>query len=121
MTYLEAVNKVLLRMREPQVSAVSASNYSRLVGQLVNEAKREVEDAHGWQDLRTLADATVTSGDTTATFLGTSRRTRILKMYNDTEDEPMYKVGRDYIVRQREYDNYTNSRPCWWSFRGHDS
>lgn len=50
-TYLQLVNDVLVRLREPQVSTVSQTPYSALIGALVNDAKREVEDAWQWSQL----------------------------------------------------------------------
>jgi hypothetical protein len=47
-TYLELVNTVLVAMREAPVSDVTQSNYTRLVGELINDAKEQVEDAHSW-------------------------------------------------------------------------
>ena len=51
MTYLQLVNKVLTRLRETNVSSVEESEYSRLIGELVNDAKRLVEDAWQWSTL----------------------------------------------------------------------
>lgn len=50
-TYLELVNDVLVRMREPEVTSVSENTLSKLVGKLVNDAKRQVEDAYSWNAL----------------------------------------------------------------------
>ena len=47
-TYLELVNDILVRMREPEVSTVQENVLSKLVGRLVNDAKRQVEDAYSW-------------------------------------------------------------------------
>ena len=44
-TYLDLVNDVLVRLREAQVTSVSQNGYSSLIGALVNDAKRETEDA----------------------------------------------------------------------------
>lgn len=51
MTYLELVNKVLRRLRESQVGSVSETDYSQLIGDFVNDAKRTVEDAWQWSQL----------------------------------------------------------------------
>ena len=40
-TYLQLVNDVLTRLRETTVANVSDSDYSALVGKLVNDAKRK--------------------------------------------------------------------------------
>ena len=44
MTYLELVNDVLTRLRETNVSTVSETNYSALIGKFVNDAKRQIVD-----------------------------------------------------------------------------
>lgn len=51
MTYLELVNSVLRRMREKTVSTVDETSISAVVGELVNDAKRVVEDAWQWSHL----------------------------------------------------------------------
>jgi hypothetical protein len=51
MTYLEIVNKVLRKLREDEVSTVEANDYSRLIGEFINDAKKEVENAWNWTSL----------------------------------------------------------------------
>ena len=51
MTYLELVNDVLVRLREPVVTTVSETTYSALIGKFVNDAKRSIEDAFAWNVL----------------------------------------------------------------------
>ena len=43
MTYLELVNDVLIRLREAEVETVSQTDYSKLIGKFVNDAKRSEE------------------------------------------------------------------------------
>jgi hypothetical protein len=50
-TYLDLVNDILIRMREPEVTTVQENILSKLVGKLVNDAKRQVEDAYSWNAL----------------------------------------------------------------------
>ena len=61
MTYLNVVNNVLRRMREEEVTSVSSSTYSKMVGDFVNDAKRSVEDAWDWSALRTTLTITTTA------------------------------------------------------------
>ena len=63
MTYLEAVNKILIRLREDEVTAVSETKYSKLLGELVNESLRDVENAWRWVALRQTVQAVTVSGD----------------------------------------------------------
>lgn len=51
-TYLSAVNQVLVKLRETTVTTVTQSPYSLLIGSLLNDAKREVEDAWQWSQLQ---------------------------------------------------------------------
>lgn len=51
-SYLAAVNQVLVRLRESPVTSVSQTNYSMLIGALINDAKREVEDSWQWSWLQ---------------------------------------------------------------------
>ena len=62
MTYLEVVNSVLKRLRESTVSTVTENAYSALVGEFVNDAKREVEDAYQWSTLLDYVDITTAPG-----------------------------------------------------------
>ena len=61
MTYLEMVNNILKRLRERQVSSVNENTYSALIGVLINDAKREVENAWDWSALRTSFAATTSA------------------------------------------------------------
>lgn len=51
-TYLGLINKVLIELRKPLITEID-SDYARLLGQKVNQAKEEVEAAHPWSALRT--------------------------------------------------------------------
>ena len=62
-TYVNLVNHVMRRLREDEVSSVSNTTYSTMVGDFVNDAKRHVEDAHDWSALR--ATITVSTSDGT--------------------------------------------------------
>jgi hypothetical protein len=54
MTYLELVNGVLSRLREPEVGSIiqSTDHVVNMVKALVNDAKRHVEMAHNWNATR---------------------------------------------------------------------
>lgn len=45
MNYLNAINRVLRRLREDEVSSVTSTAYAKLVGDYVNDAVRLVEDS----------------------------------------------------------------------------
>lgn len=61
LTYLQAVQKVLLNLRENTITDLSAP-YSQLIGEFINQAKEKVEAVHRWKGLSTtLAFTTVQS------------------------------------------------------------
>ena len=63
MTYLNLVNNVLRRLREDEVTNVSESTYSKMVGDFVNDAKDLVETAWDWSALRTTLTITTAADD----------------------------------------------------------
>ena len=85
-TYLQLVNDVLVRLREDTVSSVSETTYSALIGKLVNDAKREVEDAWDWEALKTTISATTIAATVSYTLTGAGTRFRIYEAINDTGD-----------------------------------
>ena len=119
MTFLEAINQVMVRLREDEVEAWDGSDYSKLIGRLVNEAKAEVEDAHEWNCLKDQFDASVVADDTTVSFTGTSQRTRIVQVFNQTETTRMQRVDRDRIIYWRNIGSSTSGVPYWFSQHGY--
>lgn len=84
-TYLELVNDVLVRLREPEVSTVQENVLSKLIGKLVNDAKRQVEDAYKWSAL--ITDIPVTTVDNTSTYsiTGSGSRYKVSEVHNTTK------------------------------------
>ena len=61
-TYLELINNVLSRLREPAVGSVTANTYTTLIGQYVNDAKEVVEDSWSWSVLETPVSFSLVAG-----------------------------------------------------------
>ena len=84
MTYIEIVNSVLVRLREEKVDTVEENEYSSLIGQLVNVAKRDVENSYNWEALRNTIHL-VTAVDTFHyELLNTTTDARTIDAYNYT-------------------------------------
>lgn len=95
MTYLEAVNNVLRRLRENEVSSVNETSYSKLIGNLVNDTKKEVENAWEWNRLRSTIIVTTVPGTYRYVLTGAGDRSRITHVINDTQNvEMQYMPGR---------------------------
>lgn len=85
-TYLQLVNDVLVRLRESTVNSVSSTEYSALIGKLVNDAKREVEDSWNWEALKTTISVSTSSPTVSYSLTGAGMRSRVLEVINDTSD-----------------------------------
>jgi hypothetical protein len=86
MTYLQIVNSVLRRLREDEVTAVADSTYSTLIGDLVNDAKKYVEDSWDWTALREAITVTTVASTKTYALTGSGQDFKLLNSYNDTSD-----------------------------------
>ena len=84
MTYLQLVNSVLRRLRENEVSSVSENSYSLLIGELVNDAKKTVENAWDWSALRTDITFNTSASDFTYSLTGAKDNSKVLDALNDT-------------------------------------
>ena len=119
MTYLEIINSVLLRLREDEVTASTETTYSKLVGQYVNQAKREVEDAWEWVALRNTVQATTVSGDYRYSLDGIKERFRITSVFNDTVNG--YLLPRDSEWMSNQFNTAgTTGQPTYYDIPGID-
>lgn len=107
MTYLQIINRVLRKLREKQVTTLT-SEYTNFIGQLVNDAKEDVEGAWDWKCLRTNIAVTTVAGTQDYALTGTNERSRLLydkatgwpMAFNLTEDGcQLYEVGLETIRR----------------------
>ena len=120
-TYLELVNNVLIRLREPAVSSIGDTPYSSLIGVLINDAKREVEDAYSWNALDSLIPIATVAGQREYTLTGSGDRFRVASVLNDTEDIPMAQADGNWIDRQYYLADVQNAAPIYYNFKGMDS
>jgi hypothetical protein len=120
MTYLEIVNKVLRRLRENEVSSVNETQYSRLIGDLVNEVKREVEDAWNWDALRTTLTASTAQSLFNYVLEGAGNRFRILNVVNDTEDTKVQYRDSEWFDRVFATQPVQEGAPLYYNLNGVD-
>ena len=118
MTYLELTNKVLRRLRENEVSSVQETPYSRLIGDLINVVKREVEDAWDWSALRTTLTATTSSGLFNYVLTGSTTRIRVLEVINDTSNWFLQQRSTRWFDQQFLLSNNQPGSPLYYNFNG---
>jgi hypothetical protein len=116
-TYLELVNDVLIRMREPEVSTVNENTLSKLVGKLVNDTKRQVEDAYSWNALtNTLMIETV--ADTYGYVLNDSgTRFKVIDAQDITNKSPINPISTK-LMSQYLLNNSNTGNPTYYNFNG---
>jgi hypothetical protein len=121
MTYLEAVNNVLRRLREPTVTSVTDTPYSAMLGVFVNDAKREVEDAHEWNVLSSTLTATTVQGVFNYTLTDAGTRFRVIDVLNDSKDHEVRYAPTKWMNKQFLLANTQQGSPIYYNFNGVDS
>jgi len=97
MTYLQLVNSVLRRLREDEVATVDQNSYSRLVGELVNEAKETVENSWDWTGLRTTLIIPTVKSTYLYTIPDSQNKIKVLNIINDTGNVFMARRGSSWM------------------------
>lgn len=121
MNYLEIVNSVLRRLRENEVSSVQETPYSKLIGDLVNVVKREVEDAWDWGALRTTLTATTTNNLFNYVLVGSTTRIKVLDVINDSDNIIMRQKSTRWFNRQFLTVGVQKGTPVFYNFNGVDA
>lgn len=120
-TYLDVVNNVLRRLREPVVSSVNDTDYSAMIGVFVNDAKRDVEDAYDWNALSNTLSAITTAGVFNYVLVGSQTRFRVMDVLNESEQVFMNYAPSHWMNQQFLLTNPDNSAPMYYNFNGVDS
>lgn len=117
LTLLQTVNRVLVRLKEEEVSTVSERAYSRLIRDLVNQAMFEVEDEAYWRDLRSSVTVSAVSGADTYSLGGWGDRSRIDHVVNETQSKAHVRVKSD---RWFDLQTAQSGVPDYYRLRGFD-
>jgi hypothetical protein len=120
-TYLDVVNNVLRRLREPTVTSVNDTDYSAMIGVFVNDAKREIEDAYDWNALCTTLTATTTADIFNYVLVGSKTRFRVIDVLNITKLHPIQYAPTTWMNRQFMLTTQQHESPTYYNFNGVDS
>lgn len=116
-TYLDLVNDILIRMREPEVTTVNENTLSKLVGKLVNDSKRQVEDAYSWN---ALTDTLMieTAADTYGYVLtGSGTRFKVIDAQDITNKSTINALTTK-MMSQYLLNNTSPGNPMYYNFNG---
>jgi len=117
MTYLEIVNAVLRRMRVSEAGFVNDNDYSRLIGDFVNQSKREVEDAHSWLALESNLSVNALAGVAAYRLIGFGRRARVRLVHNTTSKNRIIAQDWDHFQTNVDFSQ-ANGQPIHWRLNG---
>jgi hypothetical protein len=121
MTYLDLINNVLRRLREDTVTTANATDYSSLIGDLVNDAKRVVEDAFDWTALRESITVNTVSGTDTYSLTGSGDLAVIKDVMNTTSQRFMHLRSKEYFNNVTYNTTPQSGEPDYFTFVGTDS
>jgi len=121
MQYIQLVNSVLRRLRETEVSSVADNAYSKMIGEFVNDAKRQVEDAYSWNALSDTLSAVTATNIFNYVLVGSGQRFRIMDVINDTDDfflkyQTTNEMNRLFLMTSSE-----KGSPRFYNFNGVDA
>jgi hypothetical protein len=117
-TYLDLVNDVLIRLREPEVANVSDTTYSKLIGKFVNDAKRQVENAYDWNDISETFTFNTSASTYQYALTGVNSRYKILQVIDNTKNIELNPCTVAWFNRQITQDNPTNNDPYMYVVDG---
>ena len=128
MTFREAINEVLIRLREDTIAlnwsddindSSDVSAYQKVIGSLVNDTKRSIESYHDWLVLRETADiATVAS--TKNYSLSSGQDFKILDVVNSSTGTQLIQVSKAYL-NSIKYPTDPTGEPLYYGFNGADA
>ena len=128
MTFRGLINEVLIRLREDTISSdwsgdindsTTVSAYQKVIGSVVNDAKRHVEGRHDWLNLRSTVDISTVNG-TKNYNLSSGQEIKIMDAFNQTTGMHLRQVGKTYI-NTVTYPSQNTGEPLYYGFNGSDS
>jgi hypothetical protein len=121
MTYLELVNSVLIRLREPTVSTVGLNAYSTLIGKFVNDAKRQVEDAYDWNALGQEKTVSTVADTYIYSITGAGQKFRVSSdPLNTTSNVVMRNISVADMRQKQNFAPIVTNIPAQYCFEGVD-
>ena len=128
MTFRGLINEVLIRLREDTISSdwsgdindsTTVSAYEKVIGALVNDAKRYVEQRHDWLVLRQTVDIS-TVASTKNYNLSSGQEIKIIDVINNTTGTQLSQVSRAYL-NSIMYPTDPTGEPLYYGFNGVDA
>ena len=121
MTYLQLVNGVLTRLREDVVVNIADTEYAQLVGTLVNDAKKIVENSFDWTALRDTIVVATADGTSEYSLTGSGDLAVIKDVVNATSQKFMSSRSKSFFNNVYYNQATLSGSPDYYTFIGVDS
>jgi hypothetical protein len=121
MTYLQMVNSVLRRLRETEVSSVADNAYSTMIGEFINDSKRNVEDSYNWNALYDTLTATTSADIFNYVLTGSGQRFRVVDVLNDDSNWFLKEQSTQWFDQQFLLTTPAKGSPQYYNFNGVNS
>lgn len=115
MTYLEAINYVLRRLREQPVTDSVETEYSTMIGGYINDARQMVEDAFDWGGLHDELTITTVASTASYTLDGAGEKAHVTQVLDTTNNTTLTQVNADWITKNQEI-NAVEGPPSYYAF-----
>jgi hypothetical protein len=100
LTWLQLINRVLVRLRESTVANNNTTEYSTHVGQVINQVKSEIEEAYYWNALRETFTVNCVAATTNYALADSGPRAIVLSAWNTaTYGEMVKSTNRDFDAK----------------------
>ena len=128
MTYRELINEVLIRLREETIptdwsgninDSTTVTDYQKVIGSMVNDAKRSIESYHDWLVLRETVNLSTVAG-TKNYNLSSGQDFKVIDVVNNATGTQLVQVSRAYLNRGK-FPNDSSGEPHYYGFNGTDA
>ena len=121
MTYLELINGVLRRLRENTVSTANETDYSSMIGDLINDAKTTMESSWEWSALRNTITFNTVAATSTYSLTGAKQDSIFKEAMNDTSNFFMQQRTKTYFNSQFYNADPASGSPNYFTFNSTDA
>jgi len=128
MTFRGLINEVLIRLREDTIltdwsgninDSTTVTEYQKVVGAMINDSKRTIENFHDWLVLRETVNISTVNG-TKNYNLSSGQELKIIDSINNATGTQLTQVSRSYLNKQK-YPTDPTGEPLYYGFNGADS
>ena len=121
MTYLELVNGVMRRIREEEITSVSANTYSKMIGDFVNDSKKIVEKSWDWSGLKTTISVTTEADKYNYSLLGSQDDIKTMDVTNNTSGFFINYRPSEWFHQQFLNKTPPHGTPQYYTYNGLDA